>query len=108
MKNLPVFFSLLSILALPAWGEGFTPYKHGRGFIKSEAWGLAKGAPFVKSPVRMDIPHSYSLVQSGFEPPTRDQGQCGSCWAFASTMTLDYAALMFGKQNLVLSEEDIL
>jgi C1A family cysteine protease len=107
MKYLAVLLSLFSVLAVNARGEGFTPYKHGRGFIKTQAHGLAKGAPFIQPKFHGTIPTTYSLVANGFEPPTRDQGSCGSCWAFASTMTLDYSALMFAKLNVVLSEEEV-
>ncbi len=106
MKNMIVLLSLLSVLSVHAYGENFTLIKHGRGFKKTQAFGLAK-APFVKPHFHGTIPTTYSLPANGFEPPTRDQGQCGSCWAFASTMTLDYSALMFGKSNVVLSEEEV-
>ena len=107
MKNLLVLISLASLIAVSAQAEQVSPVRHGRGFIKSQRFGLAKGAPFVSPKFHGTIPTTYSLPSNGFEPPTRDQGQCGSCWAFASTMTLDYSALMFAKLNVVLAEEEI-
>lgn len=54
------------------------------------------------------IPESIDWVQSGNITPVKDQGQCGSCWAFSTTGALEgaysikYGVLIsFSEQQLV-------
>jgi C1A family cysteine protease len=40
--------------------------------------------------------------------PVKDQGQCGSCWAFATTATIESLWAKKTSQMIDLSEEDLL
>ena len=39
--------------------------------------------------VLQTLPTSYDMRSSGLMPPIRDQMQCGACWAFTATSTLE-------------------
>lgn len=41
-------------------------------------------------------------------PPIRNQGQCGSCWAFGTTAAVEAAIAVFDKRLVDLSEQNVL
>lgn len=61
---------------------------------------------------KLDVPEKFDgrIVWKEFLTPVRDQGKCGSCWAFASTSTLSdlFNIQSRGKLNVNLSPAKIL
>jgi C1A family cysteine protease len=55
------------------------------------------------------LPATFDLRILGAVTPVRDQGQCGSCWAFASYSSLESFLIYKGvpRQNLNFSEGDL-
>lgn len=53
-----------------------------------------------------DLPESFDLRDLKVVPPVRDQGQCGSCWSFSKTGSLESALLGAGK-SVDLSEQEL-
>ncbi len=55
------------------------------------------------------LPATFDLRKLGAVTPVRDQGQCGSCWAFASYSSLESFLKYKGvpRQNLNFSEGDL-
>lgn len=120
MKNV-----LLSVLVLfgcakkddsdqPAKPEG-APYAviQGKNGLKYHTGLLTqeKGSPkFGSSHVRFTdcgaLPASFDLRTLGLVPDVKDQGQCGSCWSFSKTGSLESALLGVGKA-LNLSEQEM-
>jgi C1A family cysteine protease len=52
-----------------------------------------------------NLPDSFDWVSKGFVNPVRDQGQCGSCWAFATTANAESVWAISSGKLLDLSEE---
>jgi len=80
--------------------EEFTAYK---GFVKH---------PKIAAPVFVDkgnveLPTSLDWRTKGAVTPVKDQGQCGSCWAFSATEGVESAWFLAGNTIPVLSEQQI-
>jgi C1A family cysteine protease len=78
------------------------------GFVRPEDSGDKKptAAPLVKGG---KLPDKWDWRTQGIgQPPIRNQGQCGSCWAFGTTAAVESAIAIFDKQIVDLSEQYIL
>lgn len=53
------------------------------------------------------LPAYFDYRQSGCIPPIKDQGACGSCWAFAAITPLEYALCMRNNEPVSLSEQQL-
>lgn len=83
--------------------------------------GRLKGTGLLHNPAREDglgvqhsiladcdeLPAEFDLRDFGVVPPVRDQGSCGSCWAFSMTGSLESAHAAGGGGLLNLSEQQL-
>jgi len=76
---------------------GFTPQKTNRNLGTFQA-----PADFVEPADGVD------WTTKGAVTPVKNQGHCGSCWAFSTTGALEGAAVIAGRKLVSLSEENIL
>jgi C1A family cysteine protease len=84
------------------------PTKHATGYIKAhEGHGLVKDGIFKNPRTSAYLPVSFDWRSLGFTLPIKNQGSCGSCWAFATIANLESAALIFNSKVRVASEQEI-
>lgn len=97
------------------WKEGVnhltdrTPeeLRHLRG-LKTAPRTLASAAPKLDVRPTAELPDFVDWRMKHVVSPVKDQGQCGSCWTFATVETIEsHAALATGRLN-ILSEQQIL
>jgi len=53
------------------------------------------------------LPSNYSWVEKGATTPVYNQGQCGSCWAFSTTESIESMNILSGKPMVQLSMQQI-
>lgn len=80
--------------------------KKGRGLI-----GLDREPRFGKTYSTFldceNLPEEFDLRDLNVVPPVKDQGMCGSCWAFAKTASLESAHALTNGVMLDLSEQEL-
>lgn len=54
-----------------------------------------------------DLPSSVNWTSKGAVTPVKDQGDCGSCWAFSTTGALEGATFVEGLGLKTLSESQL-
>lgn len=73
------------------------------GLVEPEGW--RETANFVKVIPRLDLPSSYNWCDEGGCTSVKNQGSCGSCWAFATVGPLECNILIKDGLEVDLSEQ---
>jgi len=70
--------------------------------------GSSSGEATVKSKAAKDLPAEKDWRKDGVITEVKNQGQCGSCWAFCTTEMIEsYAGLAAGGETPVLSSQQV-
>ena len=67
-----------------------------------------KNAAKIEAPPKMTFPTVFDWRDSAGVTPVKNQGSCGSCWAFCAMGALEAMAKIYGEIELDLSEQQIL
>jgi len=77
------------------------------GFVPSKV--TPKTDPVPPPPLLGDPPDRWDWREQGAGlPPVRDQGMCGSCWAFSTVAALEAAVAVFDGDHVDLSEQHLI
>lgn len=88
----------------PIVPEESTELKYSTGYIKDDA---PKYGKMFFAPAARKYPPDFSWEDEGFETPVRNQGNCGSCWAFGGTQAIEMGYKIFAHKEIDFSEQDL-
>jgi hypothetical protein len=95
---------LLAVCLLPAWADE-PAFPGGTGLIINEKT-RAEDAKYLRVfPITKSYPTQLDWRDHGMVTPARDQGWCGSCWAFGVTAAIESQLLIRFGLEFDLSEQ---
>jgi len=101
----PQFLDYLDNRQVHMLGQPMSEY--GLGLIPSPLdFAHLRGLPVFQGPRLLSYPVTYDLRTQGKLTPVRNQGSCGSCWAFATYGSLESS--LMPQESLDFSEDNLI
>ena len=57
--------------------------------------------------VSLNLPTSWDWRSEGKVTPVKDQGSCGSCWAFSATEAIESAWMIAGNDEAIMAPQEL-
>lgn len=95
---------VVGIFATLAIAEAST--KYAKGFVRQPTNGVRKVA-VITDEMRQAAPDALDWSAQGATTPVKDQGNCGSCWAYSATEGIEAGLFMATGQNIKLSQQQV-
>ena len=77
------------------------------GFNKTKNMFKSSDRPTFLKPSNVQVPDSVDWRTQGYVTPVKDQGQCGSCWAFSAVASLEGQHFKASQTLVSLSEQNL-
>jgi cathepsin L len=77
------------------------------GFNATRKESQVKSSSVFNYDPNLQVPDSIDWRTQGYVTPVKDQGQCGSCWAFSTTGSLEGQHFKATKNLVSLSEQNL-
>jgi len=87
--------------------EAEAPREYAKGFVRQPRNGAVKVAT-ITDDMRAAAPAAWDWTTKGATSPVKDQGSCGSCWAFSATEGIESAVYMQHNVMPILSTQQII
>jgi len=101
------FRFLVTIAAIETTADS-VPRKHfAKGFVRQPSNGVRKVA-IITDEMRAAAPAALDWSTKGATTAVKDQGNCGSCWAYSAAEGIEAALYQATGQNVGLSEQQII
>lgn len=100
-----LFVSSLAFAEPETFESAPVPTKYATGLKLEKGW--SKNVKF-RSALQASLPRHFDWREQGQLTPVRDQGTCGSCYAFSTVAVLQDAIALKDKKQVDLSEQYIL
>lgn len=95
---------VVGVYATLAIAEAST--KYAKGFVRQPTNGVRKVA-VITDEMRQAAPDALDWSAQGATTPVKDQGNCGSCWAYSATEGIEAGLFMATGQNIKLSQQQV-